>query len=92
MPPFETTQHPKPFKQRKSLGMCLYIIQAFDDLLTYCQNQMLSLFFKNVDYQPATRKHEVAGIRTKFPTKIPVGKAQFSVCVYSYSSITVYLR
>ncbi|CAM4731222.1 unnamed protein product [Leuciscus chuanchicus] len=39
MPPFETTQHPKPFKQRKSL---------------------------------ATRKHEVAGIRTKFPTKIPV--------------------
>lgn len=45
MPPFETTQHPKPFKQRKSLGMCLYIIQALDDLLTNCQNQMLSLFF-----------------------------------------------
>ncbi|XP_051769193.1 microtubule-associated proteins 1A/1B light chain 3C isoform X1 [Ctenopharyngodon idella] len=43
MPPFEKTQHPKPFKQRKSL-----------------------------DHGSATRKHEVAGIRTKFPTKIPV--------------------
>lgn len=37
MPPFEKTQHPKPFKQRKSLGMCLYIIQTLDDLMTNCQ-------------------------------------------------------
>ncbi|XP_016359689.1 microtubule-associated proteins 1A/1B light chain 3C-like isoform X1 [Sinocyclocheilus anshuiensis] len=43
MPPPEKTQHPKPFKQRKSL-----------------------------DHRSATRKQEVAGIRTKFPTKIPV--------------------
>nr|QIQ08257.1 LC3C [Procypris mera] len=43
MPPLEKTQHPKPFKLRKSL-----------------------------DYVSATRKQEVAGIRTKFPTKIPV--------------------
>uniref|UniRef100_A0A9J8AW73 Microtubule-associated protein 1 light chain 3 gamma n=1 Tax=Cyprinus carpio carpio TaxID=630221 RepID=A0A9J8AW73_CYPCA len=39
MPPLEKSQHPKPFKLRKSL---------------------------------ATRKQEVAGIRTKFPTKVPV--------------------
>ncbi|XP_042590612.1 microtubule-associated proteins 1A/1B light chain 3C isoform X1 [Cyprinus carpio] len=43
MPPLEKSQHPKPFKLRKSL-----------------------------DHRSATRKQEVAGIRTKFPTKVPV--------------------
>lgn len=39
------------------------------------------LFFGDIGDRSATRKQEVAGIRTKFPTKIPVSSVCLCLCV-----------
>ncbi|XP_035993550.1 microtubule-associated proteins 1A/1B light chain 3C isoform X1 [Fundulus heteroclitus] len=63
MPPLDRTpQQNRPFKQRKSFG-------GFPEPgRTRLERRGLTLF----SFSAATRKQEVAGIRSKFPNKIPV--------------------
>ncbi|XP_068176868.1 microtubule-associated proteins 1A/1B light chain 3C isoform X1 [Antennarius striatus] len=63
MPPLDRQPQSKSFKQRKSFGKCRSHrltggIRTLPSRLCFCP--------------AATRKQEVAGIRSKFPNKIPV--------------------
>lgn len=69
MPPLHSRPQPsnKPFKQRKNFGKGFCFPENSVKLEDGSSCDLLVL-------HPATRKQEVAGIRSKFPNKIPVSE------------------
>ncbi|XP_027631040.1 microtubule-associated proteins 1A/1B light chain 3C isoform X1 [Tupaia chinensis] len=72
MPPPQKIPSLRPFKQRKSLGKVLSIASGL--LEKEREDGAFSLWTYSFAFEifTATRQEEVAGIRAKFPNKIPV--------------------
>lgn len=77
----------KPFKQRKSFGEPFCCEKALKDLFTYGSFVVVAYesTFMNAALSviSVSRRDEVAGIRAKFPSKIPV---RIVLCYFHYLS------